>query len=179
MVLGAAAEGVAKIIKDYNGYRRGQKKEDDLAVRKKLLSELDKSKNNLKNSLEYVHERENRKASKVIRKVLDEIDMFSNEVDLSEMGHHYPFFDPKKSIKKKDIENIIEFDKEILEACKDVTEATQEIQKKLIDGKNIDFDKEFNNIRQYITNVRNNYKDRLDYIKDIEPEDVEGDNHVN
>ena len=171
MVLGSAAEGVAKIIKDYNGYRRGQKKEDDLAVRKKLLSELEKSKNNLKNSLEYVHERDNQKGSKVIRKVLDEIDMFSNEVDLSEMGHHYPFFDPKKSIKEKDLKNIVEFDKEMLETCKDVTLATQEIQQRLVDDENIDFEKEFNSIRQYITNIRNNYKDRSDYIKGIDPKE--------
>lgn len=177
MVLGSAAEGVAKIIKDYNGYRRGQKKEDDLAVRKKVLSELEKSRNNLKNSLEYVHERDNKKASKIIRKVLDEIDMFSNEIDLSEMGHHYPFFDPKKSIKKKDIEKIAEFDKDILEACRNVTEATEEIQEMIIDSKNIDFEKEFNSIRQYITNIRNDYKDRLDYIKGIEPEDNTGDDY--
>lgn len=170
MVLGTVVEGVAKIIVSYTGYKRGQAKEDDLAVRKRVQSELDKSRNNLKNSLEYMHERDNTKASKKIRKVLDDIDMFSNEVDLAETGHHYPFYDPKKSIKKKDIEKIAKFDKNILDMCINVTEATKKIHQKFISGENIDIDKEFNNLRQYITDARNDYKDRIEHIKGIEPE---------
>ncbi len=175
MAIGGSIAIVTKMIKKYTGYKRGQAKEDDLAVRKRLLSELEKSRNNLKNSLEYMHERDNTKGSKKIRKVLDEIDMFSNEVDLSETGHHYPFFDPKKSIKRNDIQTIVDFDKEMLETCKNVTEATKEIQNTLIDGENINVEKEFNSLRQYITNIRNTYKDRLDYIKGIEPSDNHAD----
>ncbi len=168
MVLGTVVEGVARIIVNYTGYKRGQAKEDDLAVRKRLMSELDKSKNNLRNSLEYMYENENKKSSKKIRKVLDEIDMFSNEVDLSETGHHYPFFDPKKSINDKDIEQVVKFDKKILDTCINITEATEEIQQRLISGVNIDSIQEFNSLRQYITKLRNKYKDRLDYIKKID-----------
>lgn len=163
-------EEVAKIITNYTGYRRGQAKEDDLAIRKRMITELKKSKNNLKNSLEHMYENDDRKGSKKIRKVIDEIEMFNNEVDLSESGHSYALFDPKKSIRRKDIKKVAELDKSILETCINVTEATKKIQERLINGKRIDSDKEFGNLRQYITNIRNDYKNRLDYIKSVEPE---------
>lgn len=165
MVLTTMIEGIARIIVGYTGYKRGQAKEDDLAVRKKLNSELDKSRENLRNTLEFVHDEERTKDVKMIKRALDEIDMFSNEIDLSETGHNYPFYDPKKSAKKKDIEKIVTFDKAILDQSTNLTEATKELHKRFLKNENIDVKKESAMIRNYVTQLRNNYKDRMEYIK--------------
>ncbi len=165
MVLTAVIEGIARIIVGYTGYKRGKAKEDDLAVRKKLNTELNKSKEYLRNTFEFLHDADRASDIQMIKRVMDEIDMFSNEIELSEMGHKYPFYDPKKSAKKKDIEKVVRFDKTILEKSTKLTEATIELHERFLKDDNIDIKKQSASIRHYITQLRNNYKDRIEFIK--------------
>lgn len=165
MVLTAVIEGIARVIVGYTGYKRGQAKEDDLAVRKKLNIELSKSKENLRNTMEFLHDVERNSEIKMIKRVIDEIDMFSNEIDLSEMGHKYPFFDPKKSAKKNDIEKLVRFDKAILDDSINLTEATKELHERFLKDETVDIKRQSASIRHYITQLRNQYKDRVEFIK--------------
>lgn len=167
MVTSGVIEGVARLIAGYTGYKRGQVKEDDLAVRKKLLSELSKSQENLKNTLEYFHERDMKDKTSSVQKVLDDIDVFNNEIELSEVGHKYKFYDPKTSAKKKKIEKLVEFDKDIVDKAINITEATRDMHTKLLNEEGVDIEKECSFISQYITDLRNKYKDRMDHLKGI------------
>jgi len=167
----ASVRYVASAINGYTAYSRESAKEDEKAVRRKIINEMDKTRNNLKNSLEYARENGDKETSKRIRKVLDELDMFTNEVDLSGAGGKYPFFDPKYSIQKEDILKIADLDKFILENCVKVTETCKELQRNILQNKTQDLPYEYGHLRQSITNIRNKYQDRLDYIKHIEPKE--------
>jgi hypothetical protein len=99
--------------------------------------------------------------------VNDELDVFSNEVEFSMVGHKYPFFSPQISISPRKIKKLIEYDLSIIGKMRNVKEASRRVENSIIEGEATNIVQELKKIRHYITVVRNNYKDRNHYIKGI------------
>ena len=148
-------------------YGINKRKENDLAFRQAVMSEISKARTNMNNLLDVLYEGGNTKALDALRKSLSELDVFSNEVDLSQSGHAYPFFSKQKSVDKKNIDKLIKLDVHIYERMQNVTTACRKIANMAVDKKSVNMPREILKIRQYITDARNKYKDRIEYIKGL------------
>lgn len=156
---------LGKIISKYTGYAEGKRKEDDLAVKKAIKNEIDKSRNHLKNVLEIVYEKNEEAGIKTAKKVLDELDIFANEIDLSEAGHRYGFFSTHRGASLHSLKKLIKFDRELIEKMSNVTEASNRIEKVMLGEEELNLSMELGKIRNYVTDARNKYKDRIEYLK--------------
>ncbi len=167
MVIFAGIDAVVKIISDYTGYRKDKIKEDDLLVRKRLISEIEKSEEHTKNILDLLYDKNNNEGIKGIKKVKDELDVFANEADLSLVGHRYPFFTATKvrSPSESDLKKMVEYDLGMLDKMVNVTMATSRIEDLVIGGEKVDYTTEFSKMRQYVTKARNSYRDRNDFLR--------------
>lgn len=154
-------------IASYFRYREGKRKEDDIAVRKKLLTEIEKSKEHLTNIIDEASEKNDTKSVEATKKITDELGIFRTEVDLSEMGHHYPFFALQKSITTSALQKLINYDSSLIETMSAATETCKRIENALINNENIDVVWELKKVRQYVTIARNEYKNRRDYIRGL------------
>ena len=167
MVLITAISSVGKMISAYTGYRKDKIKEDDNLVRKRLITEVDKSIENIRNILETLYENKDTQSINALKKVKDELDIFSNDITMSVSGHQYGFFSTQRvrSPSEGDLKTLVGFDLNILENIINVTEATRVIETMILDGDNIDTTKELKKLRQYITGSRNSYKDRENFLR--------------
>ncbi len=156
---------VTGLIKAYTGYKRDSRKEDDLAVRRRLMSEITKSKENIKNIIEEAYEMRDMRGSQAVKGALDELDVFSTEVDLSETGHKYPFFSAQVSITKKAQKKLIDFDSSLLTNMQNVTIASNKIADMMLDEKKLNLRREAKKLKNYITKARNAYRDRIELIR--------------
>jgi hypothetical protein len=156
------------LINAYYTYVHGKRKEDDIAVRKRISSEIQKAKTNVLNILEEGSVGKLKELVDFARRTNDELDSFNNEVDLSEVGHNYPFFSIQKSTDSDAIEKLVSFDRTIIDRMQNVTEATLRLHDFILDKKgDLDPVTELKKVRQYISNARNTYKDRRDYIRGL------------
>ncbi len=167
MVLITAITSVCKMVSGYTGYRKDKVKEDDNLVRKKLMAEIDKSVKNTRNILDILYDKKDTDSINSLKKVKDELDIFSNDITMSVVGHQYSFFSTNKSRSpgEGDLKTLVEFDLNILENIVNVTEATGVIEGMIMNGDEIDAVKELRSLRQYITGSRNSYKDREDFLR--------------
>lgn len=156
---------ISGIIAGYFSYKEGKRKEDDIVVRKKLLDEIGKSKEYLTNIVDETLEKNDVKGTDSAKKVIDELGIFSTEVDLSETGHRYPFFSIQKSINAKALKKLINYDSSLLRSMEAVTETCKRIENITINNENVDLVWELKKARQHVTTARNEYKNRKDYIK--------------
>lgn len=156
------------IVNAYYTYVHGKRKEDDIAVRKRIVSEIQKSRTNLINIMEESRLAKQKDAADFCRRCVDELDGFANEVDLSEMGHDFPFFSIQRSTDSGAIEKLVSYDRSIIDRMGNVTEATLRLHDFILDKKgDLDTLTELKKVRQYVSNARNNYKDRRDFIRGL------------
>ena len=156
------------IMNAYYTYVHGKRKEDDIAARKRIVSEIQKSRNNIINMLEESSLSKQKESADFCRRTVDELDGFANEVDLSEMGHNYPFFSIQRSADSEAIEKLTGFDCTIIDRMQNVTEATLRLHDMILDKKaDLDTVTELKKVRQYVSNARNAYKDRRDFIRGL------------
>jgi hypothetical protein len=156
------------LVNAYYNYVHGKRKEDDIAVRKRVVSEIQKSRTNLTNIMEESSLSKQKDAADFCRRCVDELDGFSNDVDLSEMGHDYPFFSIQRSGDSDAIGKLVGFDRTIIDRMQNVTEATLRLHDFILDKKgDLDAVTELKKIRQYVSNARNAYRDRRDFIRGL------------
>ncbi|MCG2827230.1 MAG: hypothetical protein L6265_11630 [Thermoplasmatales archaeon] len=145
-----------------------RKKEIDLLVREKLMREISKSREYMKNVLEGAYKNNDAVLSDAVKRVMDELDVFSNEAELSEVGHKYPMFSVQQSASGWDIKRLTKYDRSIVEKAEIVTEASKRLENAIIEKEeDIDPVKELGKIRQYVTDARNEYKNRADKLKGV------------
>jgi len=144
-----------------------RKKEKDLVVRQKLIRELDKAREYIKIILDEPKIGNNDEISDIGKSLMDDLDIFSNEIELSEVGHKYPLFSPQKSASGRTVKKLIKYDSSIIEMMEDVKEACKRLYDAIINNEDIDIEKELLEIRHYITNVKNNYLSRIDKLKGV------------
>lgn len=152
---------IKKLISKYHGYAIEKRKEDDLAIRRKLLTELSEIK---KCIYDIIKKHEGmRKAAKSLD---NEIEAFSKEIEYSITGHKYPFLSTPSSINMRRIKKLIEYDFFIIEKIVAIKEECCGLFKRnYADEK--EYFKDFSKIRNKLIEVRNKYLDREDIIKNL------------
>lgn len=145
----------------------GRYRERDVEFRKKIQAEIIKSQENLKNIIDELYENSEFKKIKIVKKVIDELDLFSNEVVLSKMGHNRSGGSNKTPEDKEIIQRVLHFNKFISEKIENVTLSSEKIADMLIDEEEIHLNREMKKIKQYVTNARNHYKKRNDLITEL------------
>lgn len=159
---------VQRSISSYSGYKGSRRKEDDLAIKRRVLEEIDKAREVLTDILEDAYNDGDTKTQQEIRKAQDQLDIFSDEVDLAEMGHKYSFFSPQKSISGGMIKELTKFDASIIDLMNQLVKGSSRVQTKYL-GKDSSLEavKELRKIKQYITTARNEFKNRIELIKKL------------
>ncbi len=159
---------VQRTISSYSGYKGSRRKEDDLAIRRRVLEEIDKSREVLTDILEDAYNDGDTKTQQEVRKAQDQLDVFSDEVDLAESGHKYSFFSAQRSISGGMIKQLTKFDASIIDLMNQLVKAAARVQTKYL-GKDSSLStvKELRKIKQYITTARNEFTNRIEYIKKI------------
>lgn len=142
-------------------------KEKDLEFRKKLKSEIYKSRENFKNIIDELYEDRKIKEINSVQRVIDELDLFTNEISLAKTGQDNEIFTSHKNIDEDAQERVIHFNKFIFEKIENVTLSSEEIADMMIDDEDFDLPREMKKIRQYITKARNQYKKRNDLMKEL------------
>lgn len=135
--------------------KREKEKEKDLYVREKIMREMIKIKNYLKNI-----------DTAIVKDLNNELDVFYKEVEMVESGHKYPMFSPQKSAGGRALKKVKRHDESIVEKMENVTEACKQLLNE-INKENIDVKKELDEIRNYLTDVRNEFKDRFGILKGV------------
>jgi len=135
--------------------KREKRKEEDLYVREEILREINKIKN-------YLEEFD----SKIAKEINDDLDIFYKEVEMVESGHKYPMFSPQKSAGSRTLKKVKKYDEEILEKIGNVTESLKQLLNEM-NNEEIDVEKELGEIRNYLTEVRNDFKDRFGILKGV------------
>ena len=102
-----------------------------------------------------------------LKSLRDQLDLFSQDVEFSLSGRRYPFFSSQFSAKAKTIKKLIEYDLLILERTCIITDTCRKIGDYIFVRNEIDFVRELKKVREYLIEVRNLYKDRIDLIKNI------------
>ena len=142
-------------------------KEEDLGFRKKLRAEIQKARENLKNIIDELYEDGEYKKINAAKKVIDELDLFANDISLSKMGHDTKIFSNRSPIEEEAIQRVIHFDKFIFEKIENVTLSSEQIADMMIDNDDLDLQREMKKIKQYITKARNQYEKRNDLIREL------------
>ena len=99
--------------------------------------------------------------------VIDELDLFSNELVLSKVGRNPNEASDPSKVDTDNIERVLHFNKFISEKIENVTLSSEKIADMLIDQEEINLVREMKKIKQYVTNARNHYKKRNDLIKEL------------
>jgi len=159
---------VQRNISSYSGYKGSRRKEDDLAIRRRVLEEIDKVREVLTDLLEDAYNDGDMKTQQEIRRAQDQLDVFSDEVDLAESGHKYSFFSKQRSVSGGMIKALTKFDASIIDLMNQLVKGTARVQTKYL-GKDSSLEavKELRKIKQYITTARNEFSNRIEFIKKI------------
>ena len=157
---------LSHLLGSYYGYVEGKRKEDDLAVRQKLMAEVNKARNNIMNTLEDVKAADSSTVS-TVKRMVDELDMFKNEIDLGISGHRFPFFSIQNTANKHQVQKVVDFDTSLVKGIENVVTATSRLNQALLEADELDPQTEVKKLRQYLTDVRNAFKDRNDFIRSI------------
>jgi hypothetical protein len=142
-------------------------KEEDLGFRKKLRAEIHKARENLKNIIDELYEDGEYKKINATKKVIDELDLFANDINLAKMGHDTKIFSHRSPIEEEAIQRVIHFNKFIFEKIENITLSSEHIADMMIDDDDLDLPREMKKIKQYITKARNQYKKRNDLIREL------------
>lgn len=145
-----------------------RKKEQDSEIRQKIVREVENAKQYLKNIEKNTDSEEYLLFHNDLHSVIDEIDIFVQEVEYSESGHKYPLFSPQESASGKDLKKIKKYDHSMIDAVVALAEACHQLETAIIDDEvGLDPMVELKRIRQYVTKTRNEYRKRLDVLKGV------------
>lgn len=129
-----AAVRLGVFVANYNSYRYGKRKEDDMAIRRRIMEEVDKAKEHCLNMLELAYRTNNVAVEMELKGVMDNLDLFRNEVQLAEVGYKYPFFSEQKSTKMKQLKKLVEYDATILETTHQATQQITLVEQAMASG---------------------------------------------
>lgn len=154
----------AKIIGGYSGYKFGRRKEDDMAVRRKLTIQLDTLREHLLNIMED-GDLDTRIAS---QKVVDVVDLFRNDVEMAETGHKYPFFSIQRSASGRILKSLIKYDHQMIAQLDSAMEAVAVLERAISQGEQESADPGLRTIKGYLTTARGTFENRIAIMKKVE-----------
>lgn len=138
-----------------------------MSIRQRLITEISKSRENFNNIIDGLYEAQDTKSINMVKKVIDELELFSNDIDFSESSHNGDPLSLDKKIDKKTVGKLNKFNNLVMDDLKNISIASNKISDLIIDNDNLDISREMKKIRHYIINARNQYKDRIEFIKEM------------
>ena len=153
----------ARLAGNYSGYKSGRRKEDDLMIRRKLMSQLDTMRDHLINIME-----DSDLGDRIeVQKLIDVLDTFRNEIELAETGHKYPFFSHQRGLSRGVLKSLIKYDHEMIKQLEAALEATSILEKSLVHEDSGSPSPGLRTIKEYITTSRGQFDNRVSVIKNI------------
>ena len=154
----------AKLIGGYSGYKFGRRKEDDMAIRKKLMFQLDELRNHLLN----IMEDGDLDVRMEVQKVIDVMDVFKNNIEMAETGHKYPFFSIQRSVSSRMLKQLIKFDHQLIGVLDNALEAIAVLEKALAQGEQDTAAPGLRTIKSYLTSAQGDFANRTAIMKKVE-----------
>jgi hypothetical protein len=158
------ALSTAKILNGYGGYRRGKRKEDDAAIRKKLMIQLDELNQHLLNIMED-GDLDIRIAAK---KVADVVDLFRNDIELAATGQNYPFFSIQRSVSVRILKSLITYDHQIIKALDKSVKTISDLELSLVKGDDESAITGLREVKGELTTTKGTFANRISIMKKVE-----------
>ncbi len=157
------AARVVFYIASYRGYKAESKKEDDRAIRNWIMESINGLRNHAVNLMETGYRNDDDNLEREAKVMIDNIDLFKNEVNLAATGEVQSFWNRKSS---PDFDNLIEFDAKVIEEIEKVNKIMAELEIELnSDGSNKK--RLMGEAKSGITTARNHFIQRMQYIKGV------------
>ncbi len=138
-----------------------------MSIRQRLITEISKSRENFNNIIDGLYESIDTKSINMVKKVIDELELFSSDIDFSESSYNGDRLSLKNKIDKKLVDKLNNFNNLVMDDLKNISKASNKISDLMIDNDDLDISREMKKIRHYITNARYQYKDRIEFIKEM------------
>lgn len=162
------APDAAKIFPlGFSRYSTKNVQQDDLAVRRKLQTELEKVRLHVQSIHEEGHRGAMTKVADAARRVMEEIDAFQNEMRLAEMGAQLPFFSANRSVDPEAVAKVVDYDYAGLAALAQARDAARLLEEQAAASPPEASAVGLGQLRTHITTARSAFKDRRDFIRGI------------
>jgi len=157
------AARVVFFVASYRGYKAESKKEDDRAIRNWIMESINGLRNHAVNLMETGYRNDDDNLEGEAKVMIDNIDLFKNEVNLAATGEVQSIWNKKSS---PDFDNLIEFDANVIEEIDKVNKIMAELE--------IEVNHEGSNkirligeAKSGITVARNHFIQRMQFIKGV------------
>jgi hypothetical protein len=157
------AARVVFYVASYRGYKAESKKEDDRAIRNWIMESINGLRNHAVNLMETGYRNDDDNLEGEAKVMIDNIDLFKNEVNLAATGEVQSIWNKKSS---PDFDNLIEFDAKVIEEIEKVNKIMAELEIEVnSDGSNKI--RLIGEAKSGITAARNHFIQRMQFIKGV------------
>tara|TARA_B100001105_G_C22208464_1_gene364312 strand:- start:69 stop:575 length:507 start_codon:yes stop_codon:yes gene_type:complete len=157
------AARVVFFVASYRGYKAESKKEDDRAIRNWIMESINGLRNHAVNLMETGYRNDDDNLEGEAKVMIDNIDLFKNEVNLAATGEVQSIWNKKSS---PDFDNLIEFDAKVIEEIDKINKIMAELEIEVnSDGSNKI--RLIGEAKSGITAARNHFIQRMQFIKGV------------
>jgi hypothetical protein len=154
---------VVFFVASYRGYKAESKKEDDRAIRNWIMESINGLRNHAINLMETGYRNDDDNLEGEAKVMIDNIDLFKNEVNLATTGEVQSIWNKKSS---PDFDNLIEFDAKVIEEIDKINKIMAELEIEInSDGSNKI--RLIGEAKSGITAARNHFIQRMQFIKGV------------
>ena len=157
------AARVVFYIASYRGYKADSKKEDDRAIRNWIMESINGLRNHAVNLMETGYRNDDDNLESEAKVMIDNIDLFKNEVNLAATGEIQSIWNKKSS---PDFDNLIEFDTKVIEEIDKVNKIMAELEMEISSDGSSKM-RLIGKAKSGITTARNHFIQRMQFIKGV------------
>ena len=157
------AARVVFFVASYRGYKAESKKEDDRAIRNWIMESINGLRNHAVNLMETGYRNDDDNLEGEAKVMIDNIDLFKNEVNLAATGEVQSIWNKKSS---PDFDNLIEFDANVIEEIDKVNKIMAELEIE-VNSEGSNKIRLIGEAKSGITAARNHFIQRMQYIKGV------------
>ena len=154
---------VVFFIASYRGYKAESKKEDDRAIRNWIMESINGLRNHAVNLMETGYRNDDDNLEGEAKVMIDNIDLFKNEVNLAATGEVQSIWNKKSS---PDFDNLIEFDAKVIDEIEKVNKIMAELEIE-VNGEGENKIRMIGKAKSGITAARNHFIQRMQFIKGV------------
>jgi hypothetical protein len=157
------AARVVFFVASYRGYKAESKKEDDRAIRNWIMESINGLRNHAVNLMETGYRNDDDNLEGEAKVMIDNIDLFKNEVNLAATGEVQSIWNKKSS---PDFDNLIEFDANVIEEIDKVNKIMAELEIE-VNSEGSNKIRLIGEAKSGITAARNHFIQRMQFIKGV------------
>jgi len=170
-----SSDGITRVVngKDsalvvrYGGYGKGLRNKDDAALRQFFTQEVELTRNGLRNVVDVLNQKKEKAGAAAARQCIDELDLFLNDIRTVPTKRIAFLTDEKVSISGDLIEKIKDLDRQVVEKLSIVGETTKRMAQILVEGQQLQLEKEFGKMKLYLNEMRQLFRDRMVNIQSL------------